>query len=513
MTVSERTLHEEWLGMVQPSQGLVVSAVVLERAQCLQRLPKDVHQRLRDLCVASEGAKGAAKNKRLTTLTSLPAVLEQLLDLTPDLFDTGDRLPSQLSLYVPEGRQTLRPTMALRRRGVAPNLRASRPPASSPSTSGLDHTPASAAGERYAMLVWETPTGLDLDKPETQTGPWEYPAQAKFDRLLRECRVPIGLLCNGTELRLVYAPPQGATGWIAFRVADMCESDGRLILDAFMMLLGAHRWFAVSPEHQLPALLRDSRECQNEVTNALAKQVFEALEILLSGDREGGGAGGFQGAAERDQDGRLEKTLEADPDLVYSGLLTVLLRLVFLLYCEDHRLLPTEHSLFGQHYSVLALFEQLTDDNDRYHDSMGLRFGAYSRLVSLFRLVWLGGRHQDLDLPERRGELFDPNEFPFLEGWGPGGSAPLVSAEQRQAVRVPSVDDATIYQVLEKLIVLDGQRLSYRSLRIEQIGSVYEALMGFGVERLAADAVRLRPSSKKGAARIWLDGPSAAPLG
>jgi hypothetical protein len=40
--------------------------------------------------------------------------------------------------------------------------------------------------------------------------------------------------------------------------------------------------------------------------------------------------------------------------------------------------------------------------------------------------------------------------------------------------------------VLERLIVLDGQRLSFCSLRVEQIGGVYEALMGFAVLRLEA---------------------------
>jgi hypothetical protein len=273
------------------------------------------------------------------------------------------------------------------------------------------------------------------------------------------------------------------------------------------MLLEARRWFGVRAEDRLPAILIESRTRQAEVTNALSGQVFEALEILLAG---------FQAAADRDagEKAGLYRTLESEEDRVYAGLLTVLLRLVFLLYCEDHRLLPSEHELFSGHYSLLGLFEQLQQDNDRTPDSMGRRFGAYARLVALFRLVYLGGKHstqdptQTFDLPERRGELFDPSEFAFLEGWGSGGSAPIASAEQRQDVRVPTVDDGTVYRVLERLIVLDGQRLSYRSLRVEQIGGVYEALMGFAVRRLEADAVRLRLGGS-GTVRLWLE---AAPL-
>ena len=39
-----------------------------------------------------------------------------------------------------------------------------------------------------------------------------------------------------------------------------------------------------------------------------------------------------------------------------------------------------------------------------------------------------------------------------------------------------------IYRALEKLLVLDGERLSYRALDVEQIGSVYETMMGFRLE-------------------------------
>ena len=62
---------------------------------------------------------------------------------------------------------------------------------------------------------------------------------------------------------------------------------------------------------------------------------------------------------------------------------------------------------------------------------------------------------------EHRGALFDPNGWPFLEGWAPEGSAPLAEARARAAVRVPTVSDDTVYRVLEKLIVLDGQRLGF----------------------------------------------------
>jgi hypothetical protein len=151
-----------------------------------------------------------------------------MLDLTPDLLDVGEAVPAELSLYVPEGHQTLRPTMGLRKLDGCENA----------GEEGADSTPASRAGARYLALVWdlaaaaeeakaaghsggkgpETGVGLGLDKPETVTGPWEYPPAAKLDRLLRHCRVPIGILTNREVVRLVYAPHGESSGHITFRL-------------------------------------------------------------------------------------------------------------------------------------------------------------------------------------------------------------------------------------------------------------------------------------------------------
>ena len=49
---------------------------------------------------------------------------------------------------------------------------------------------------------------------------------------------------------------------------------------------------------------------------------------------------------------------------------------------------------------------------------------------------------------------------------------------------MPRVSDGVVYRVLQNLLVLQGERLSYRTLDVEQIGSVYEAMMGFAL-RLA----------------------------
>jgi hypothetical protein len=171
--------------------------------------------------------------------------------------------------------------------------------------------------------------------------------------------------------------------------------------------------------------------------------------------------------------------------------LSVVLRLVFLLYAEDQSLLPVEHPTYAEHLSLFGLYARLSHDAGAHPESMHHRFGAYGQFLSLFRTVFFGVKHKSLELPPRRGRLFDPNAYPFLEGGLPDWTAAVVDPEARSEARPPSVDDGTIYRVLHRLVVFEGQRLSYRTLDVEQIGSVYESLMGYHVVRLASAAVRI----------------------
>jgi hypothetical protein len=148
---------------------------------------------------------------------------------------------------------------------------------------------------------------------------------------------------------------------------------------------------------------------------------------------------------------------------------------------------------------VQGLYDALVSDAGTHPESMHHRFGAYGRLLALFRAMFLGVEHGDLRLPPRRGKLFDPSSYPFLEGGMPLSTAAIVSPDARAQVRPPSLDDGTVHALLHRLIVFEGQRLSYRALDVEQIGSIYESLMGYHVLRVQSPAVRL------GSHRVWAE--------
>ena len=187
--------------------------------------------------------------------------------------------------------------------------------------------------------------------------------------------------------------------------------------------------------------------------------------------------------------------LADDPNQVYAGLLTVLMRLVFILYAEDRGLLSSD-PVYVNYYSVTGLFERLRADAGRYPDTMDQRYGAWAQLLTLFRLIYDGGSHGGFKHPGPQGlslrsrPLYVPRR-------------PAMADRARQIdedeVRMPRVSDGVIFRVLNNLLILDGERLSYRTLDVEQIGSVYETIMGFNLEVAQGRSIAIKPAKAHGA--------------
>lgn len=442
--------HQAWLGYLQPD-GLVVSPAALVDSQAI--LPRDVREEQQHF-QNFIGEVLDSNGDPLPAITDLPALLMGFLGWPADLLHgiTDARpLPDKLSIPLPDG-EILQPTLALR-----------------------DPKPVDPE-QPWLLLVQSLPMGADLDTVTAQdVRPWAASPSRRCERLLRETGAPIGLIANGADLRLMYAPRGENAGSLTFKVRDMLEVAGRPILAAFHMLLKRSRLLAGPASERLPAILARSREYQSRVSTQLAGQVLDALYELLRG---------FQAADDRSHGRLLAAVLAHDPDAVYAGLLNTLLRLVFLLYAEDRGLMP-DSTLYAQNYSVHGLFEKLRADHERYPDTLDSRYGAWARLIALFRAVHGGCRHPRMAMPRRAGYLFDPHRFPFLEG------------STQEPPQLPLIADGVIWRVLSKLLILNGERLSYRTLDVEQIGSVYETMMGFRLELAQGPSIALKPASAK----------------
>jgi hypothetical protein len=372
--------HQEWLGYVQPV-GLVVSipAMLDANVRINQNIAPDHRRFLEAFPTDKDGAP-------IPEVADFPQFAQAVLGWSKgDLWSSqgAPPLPENLEVSLPDYNETLRPAHALR-----------------------EFEPASGARE-WILLVKVLPMGTDFDAVEdVDARHWQASPQAKFERLLRQTQIPIGLLFNGRQIRLVYSPEKELSGHATFKLAEMITVAGRPIFAAFHMLLSAERLYGVAERERLPAILENSRKYQNVVSTQLASQVLEALYELLRG---------FQAADDQANSRLLHEVLARDPDHVYRGLLTTLLRMVFVLYAEDRGLLSTD-PVFANYYSITGLYERLRIDDGRYPDTMDQRYGAWAQLLTLFRLIYRGGSHAALKIPAREGYLFDPDRYLFLEG-------------------------------------------------------------------------------------------------
>ena len=184
----------------------------------------------------------------------------------------------------------------------------------------------------------------------TSTGNWTANAVERLAILLRARDVPVGIVTNGRWWALVWAPRRAAAGAAVWDASLFSEEP--MSFQALVALLARSRFQAEVPKNKLPALFAESLERQEEVTEQLGRQVREAVELLITTfdqlDRESSGA----------------LLAGVSDDDFYAGVVTVMMRVVFMLFAEERRLLPSDDDLYVTAYSVGHLVEQLASVSD-----------------------------------------------------------------------------------------------------------------------------------------------------
>ncbi|MCF7979701.1 MAG: restriction endonuclease [Chromatiaceae bacterium] len=466
--------HAEWLGLIEQS-GPFLSLPVLLRVfpQGLETVAPEIRRRLAQAYAEWRGSCEGGKPDPVLHQAWIRFVLDEVLELPEAALLRDQALPKSLQLNRSEEGEILRPDVAL----VAPHDDV--PPGS----------PASGATRQPRLLIQTYAPGQRLDK--TVPGRfWKASPAARMADLLRAADVPLGLVSNGEDWLLIHAPREVETASYATWHASLW-SEEPLTLRAFASLLGVRRWFGVAPRDQLAALFAESAEHQEAVTAQLGAQVLAAVEILI------------QSIDRLDKErGRALLDGESVARLYESGL-TVMMRLVFLLFAEERDLLPADNPIYAQHYAVFTLGAQLRETADQLGEEiLERRYDAWNRLLALFRLIYAGSESEDLRLPAYGGHLFDPDRFPFLEGRPPGSRW-----QQTRAEPLP-IHNRTVLHLLEALQYLklatpgggpaQARRLSFRALTEENIGTVYEGLLDHTARRTQQAMLGL--SAAKGSA-------------
>jgi len=425
MSVAQR--HAEWAGMLRADGPFIAVPVLTEVfPQGLDTVPDGTLDKLR---LAWAEVREAPD---LLAPAWVELVLRDLLGYTPQILAEGGALPSDLRPGLPGGGR-LRPD-------------------------AIAYGPDGQGGLAERLLIYRLPDGIPL----TMASRDQPSAAEQAAELCRHRGTPLALVTNGALWVLVHAR-SGEPATTAVFDADLWLEE-RDLLCGFASLVAARRVLPPpknadgSDAASLAGLFARSAAAQAEVTTTLGVQVRQAAELLVGElsrlDRESGGA------------------LLGDvvPRQVYRGALTVMMRLVFLLYAEEQRLLPVSSDLYATAYSVAGLHDQLDAEQNLYGDEVGdRRAAAWPRLLATFAAVYEGCEYDEMRIPPYGGGLFDPGRYPWLE--------------------MVAVTDRVVHEILGALLVLRrrggaAERLSYKGLDVEQIGHVYEGLLEFSCLRV-----------------------------
>lgn len=451
--------HNEWLSLLDVSGPFLTLPVLLQYLPAgldkLEGPDKDKPRALRTALAARDVAKDPQEACRLY----VRSVLTDVLDYDASLLLEAASQPQAPRLSLPEMGEELRPDFVL----MPPKRHTSTPLLLDLEERAQENEDPPAA----PVLLVSLAPGCRLDAPiQGRRCAWS-PAR-RMAELCRASGTPLGLVSNGHQFMLVHARQNCTTTFVTWE-ADLWLEE-RITLRSFVTLLRRKRFFGVPEEETLPRLMEKSAEAQQAVTERLGEQVRSALtEFLRALDRLDRQSGG-------------KSLLGSIPTKeLYVAALTVMMRLVFLLSAEERGLLRLGEAAYDKAYAASTLCGALREEADRQGEEvLEYRHDAWVRLLSLFRAVYGGVRHEHLRLPAYGGSLFDPDAYPFLEGRADG-----TTWRETPANPLP-VDNRVILHMLESLQFLrdkrttgrdEAVRLSFRGLDVEQIGHVYEGLL------------------------------------
>src|SRR5262249_32274947 len=278
------------------------------------------------------------------------------------------------------------------------------------------------------------------------------------------------LLFDGRRLRVVDATRLYARRYIEFDL-DLVADD-RYTYAAFWRVCHASRvtktadagdslraLVAASDRHAAAAC-RDMRDGVLTASTEVLRALIGRRTTNPHGVSGFRASSGFSPTSSRTLDDALEQAL------------TVVYRILFLLFAEARALVPLWHPIYRESYSV----DSVREDAERAPRAAGL----WDALRAVARLAHAGGRAGDLRVTPVPRRLFAPARAPLAD------RRDLDDEAARRAVVALSTRPAPARGGRE--------RIAYRDLGVEQLGAVYETLLDY-TPLVEHDCVALRPGS------------------
>jgi len=300
----------------------------------------------------------------------------------------------------------------------------------------------------------------------TGTDGWAATAVDRMEAMLRASGVTIGVVTDGRWWALVCARPKAM---VASGIVDaQTWVEEPLTRNAFLSVISRQYIIGGDPNERLPKLFEESVAAAEEITEALGAQVRRAVELLVQA---------FDEVSTDHRRRRLPDPLPADPHETYSAAVTVMMRVVFLLFAEERGLLP-QSELFLQGYGITGDLDALEHRNiGDGEESLDSTYLTWHRLLATSQALYNGASFENMRMPAYGGSLFEPACHPFL-----------TASNENSTLAVP-VSDRVMLHVLRSVQVAqlkggDARRISFRDIGVEQIGYIYEGLLGYTCTRV-----------------------------
>jgi len=281
-----------------------------------------------------------------------------------------------------------------------------------------------------------------------------------------------GILTNGAKWRLYFAGARSvAEQFFEIDIAaildlpghneDPCalkESERRHWLKVFYLIfrLEAFTPSGADPRSFHERVIEEGRFYEERVAEDLSRKIFEEV---------------FPDLARA----IVKAAPEADLQDVRETGLILLYRLLFILYAEDRDLLPvsdTRYDDYGLRNKVRLDVMTRKDRNDVFSGTAARYWAA---ITDLFMTIDQGDG--SIGLPPYNGGLFDQERHALL-------------AE----VRIPDAVMAHVIDALSFEKTPEGRKyINYRNLSVQQLGSIYERLLEYGVTRVG-DEIIIQPN-------------------
>jgi hypothetical protein len=342
----------------------------------------------------------------------------------------------------------------------------------------LRHATAAADAPPIAGLLvypWDRPLNRkdDQDRPGAEDVPG-----IRIVKVLEEQKLPWAILTNGKDWRLYCAQAHSrATNYYEIDLADALEHQDLIAFRYFYLFFRAEAFVAPKPGQPgfLDQLREGSASFAKELGDRLRKHIFDAVFPYLA-----------QGFVDFRKQNSGEKTGAGDLFLgqTYDAALTLLYRLLFLLYAESLDLLPVHEPSYAS-LGVTRLKEQIRLSagavGERVEDRLKSRYSKsdttlYDGLVKLFQVIDKGS--QGHNVPVYNGGLFNT---------APGANDPTREAAAARFLMKHKVPDFYLARAVDLLARSEDAKtgelvfVDCKSLGVRQLGSVYEGLLMYHV--------------------------------